>query len=434
MSDQARGRRARSYVDEAPGAGMLAHVYRRTTLAAVGMAGTAAICALLAVSVATFTHAFAHPATVELDLPRAGAQLSSGADVKLHGLIVGRVSSIEADPDGSGATVSLALDRDQLKLLPSNVTAQVLPKTLFGEKFIDLDLPAAPSNVPLADGAVIDENRSAVALETRTVLNDLEPLLTAIDPADLDTALTAVATAVQGRGTEIGNTIDSTAAYARASRTTASSFVRSSGLLGEVTDAYATQAPHLLHTLGNLTVAGKTLTSRSTDLHALLYQTDQLGQVATQFTSEVGPTGVELARVSRPVLELLSRYSPEIACTVRAADKAVSRLDASFSSGPYLKARYFVQTGRGVYLHGKDDPSEIDLSPYGPYCPATPRGETGTVPNPPLPAPLRFLRGDASVLHNAADPVPLATSVPGAAAGGPEASDLLQMLLGPVAG
>jgi hypothetical protein len=43
--------------------------------------------------------------------------------------------------DGPGATLDLALDPDKVDLIPSNVEAQLLPKTLFGEKYVSLVIP-----------------------------------------------------------------------------------------------------------------------------------------------------------------------------------------------------------------------------------------------------------------------------------------------------
>ena len=63
------------------------------------------------------------------------------SDVKERGIIVGYVKSVKVD-SGSGAcvketltcvSVTLAINPSRAKIIPNNVSAQILPKTLFGE-------------------------------------------------------------------------------------------------------------------------------------------------------------------------------------------------------------------------------------------------------------------------------------------------------------
>ena len=61
-------------------------------------------------------------------------------------MIVGEVRSVSSD--GRKATIDLALQPRTVGLIPANVSARLLPKTLFGEKFVDLVLP--PAALPAA--------------------------------------------------------------------------------------------------------------------------------------------------------------------------------------------------------------------------------------------------------------------------------------------
>src|SRR5687767_13369913 len=84
---------------------------------------------LIGLSIAMYTKAFTPVTMVELRADRAGNQLSKGADVKLRGLRVGEVRSIESN--GEGAVIQLALNEDLAPLVPADVSARLLPKTLF---------------------------------------------------------------------------------------------------------------------------------------------------------------------------------------------------------------------------------------------------------------------------------------------------------------
>ncbi|WP_033823972.1 MCE family protein, partial [Kitasatospora sp. MBT63] len=166
--------------------------------------------ALLAgVCVAVYDEAFVREATVTLETGTAGNELHVGADVKLRGVVVGRVREVGAD--GERARLTLALDPDRLGQIPGDVSARLLPTTLFGERYVALVPPAsataASASAPLKAGATIGQDRSADAVELDQVLDHLLPLLTAVQPEKLATTLDAVATALRGRGEQLGQTL-----------------------------------------------------------------------------------------------------------------------------------------------------------------------------------------------------------------------------------
>ena len=82
---------------------------------------------LIGLSIATYQKAFVDVVHVTLQTDKVGNQLAPPSDVKLRGLIVGEVRNVTSD--GSTATVDLALDPDSVGLIPSNVSARLLPKT-----------------------------------------------------------------------------------------------------------------------------------------------------------------------------------------------------------------------------------------------------------------------------------------------------------------
>lgn len=415
------------YADEAPGRGILARLYTRRSLNLLGLLALAIIAGLLGMSVTVYTHAFEDPAEVDLEVDRAGSQLSQGADVKLNGILVGRVVGIEPARDGSGATLALAIERDRLGLIPANVTAMVLPKTIFGEKYVDLRLPVEPVTARLADGDVVERDRSDVAIETSTVLNDLGPLLDSVDPAELNDTLTAIATAVDGRGELLGKTITDGQAFAEDLRPVVPQIVADAGLVAEVADSYRQATGPALRILKQSGVTARTLTVQQRDLERLLLSSGEFADLTRGFVAAVGDTGVKVVQVSRPVLEMLRKYSPEIACFVRGVVVAKERLEAVFAAGPYLKARLFVSVSRGMYEPGIDTPKSLDLSAYGPYCPVLPKKGHKTVPWPPIPKELDRIRGVGN-----ASPLNSIDGIPGQPLHGDpvDAGELLNLLLG----
>jgi len=99
---------------------------------ALGLCFVVLLLAALSMSVLAYRKAFTPVDWVTLRADHTGLQLSPGADVKLRGVLVGEVRSVSTD--GGAATLRLALDPAQLGQIPGNVTARLLPKTLFGER------------------------------------------------------------------------------------------------------------------------------------------------------------------------------------------------------------------------------------------------------------------------------------------------------------
>src|SRR4051794_1840421 len=146
-----------------------------------GVAFLVVLAALLGLSVAFYNKAFTDVATVTLEADTVGNQLKDASDVKVRGVIVGEVRAVHADFDG--ATITMAINPRYLPQIPDNVTARLLPKTFFGERFVSLVPPPNPSSQPLAGGAVIGQDRTKDAIELQKVIDDLLPLLQAVPPA-----------------------------------------------------------------------------------------------------------------------------------------------------------------------------------------------------------------------------------------------------------
>src|SRR6476660_6546455 len=166
---------------------------------AYGMAFLAVIILLVGLSIASFQKRFTPVVMVDLLTDRIGSQLQTSSDVKIRGLVVGEVREISTT--GRGARVRLALDPAQVHNIPANVGARLLPKTLFGERFVDLVPPAAP----IAAGDTIGQDRTRVAIELEQVFDNLLPLLRTVRPEKLSATLNALASALDGRGQQLGD-------------------------------------------------------------------------------------------------------------------------------------------------------------------------------------------------------------------------------------
>lgn len=125
-----------------------------------------------------------------------GQGLRVGGDVKLRGVLVGKIADIrllEGDCE-----VTLDLTPGQVDQIPENVGAEVRAKTVFGEKWVELLFPGDPAEARIASGDTIPKDRTLDPLEVETILNVALPLLDAIDPEHLAGALEALASGFVG--------------------------------------------------------------------------------------------------------------------------------------------------------------------------------------------------------------------------------------------
>src|SRR5512144_1207911 len=122
---------------------------------------------------AVFTQKFVDYVPVTLETSKIGMQLPMLADVKVRGVIVGQVRQITTD--GDGAKLQLAIKPSKVDTIPANATARIEPKTLFGEKYVALQIPDRPLDRRIEAGDVIRETK--VSTEVEKILNDIYPFL-----------------------------------------------------------------------------------------------------------------------------------------------------------------------------------------------------------------------------------------------------------------
>jgi phospholipid/cholesterol/gamma-HCH transport system substrate-binding protein len=135
-----------------------------------------------------------------MDLPRAGQQLEVGSDVRMRGVVVGRVDQIQL----VDRQVRIVLKIDRRYRIPATADAVVSLKTLLGAKFVDLRVSSFGGPF-LAEGARI---RSAqVGPELEDALQDGVHVLDAIRPQDAATVIQQLAIGAQGQGQNIARAL-----------------------------------------------------------------------------------------------------------------------------------------------------------------------------------------------------------------------------------
>ena len=136
-----------------------------------------------------YTAAFTSTDKVTVTSPRAGLVMDTDAKVKYRGIQIGEVESIEYA--GDQAKLTLAIDRSQMRYIPSNAPVRIASTTVFGAKSVEFVPPDSPSGTSLRPGAKVQA--ASVQLEVNTLFQTLTDVLHKIDPVDLNATLSALA-------------------------------------------------------------------------------------------------------------------------------------------------------------------------------------------------------------------------------------------------
>lgn len=302
---------------------------RSGSLKMLGAAFIALMLFFLWVTWAFFTKAFVDYDAVTIKTDTTGVNLPQNADVKLRGMIVGEVRKVE--PVGDGVELKLAINPKLIKDIPKGVTAQLVPKTLFGEKYVALLPPATMDGESLQAGDTI--TKADVPIEVETLLNDLYPLLDAVDPASLSYTLSAVSTALEGRGKQLGDTLVQANSYLQKTNPDIPQLITDLNKLGTVADGYAAAMPDLGRLLRNTVVTGNTVVAKKSQLTAFFDEATGLSNTLTDFTKANGDNIKALNKLGRPILETVGEYSSTFPCFLASMHTIIPRLDSAYRGG-----------------------------------------------------------------------------------------------------
>ncbi len=364
----------------------------RNKLALAGIAYVVVAGLLLALSIAIYNKAFTDFTTVTLEADKAGLQLPELGDVRYNGVLVGQIRNISQT--GDQAIIELGLYPASAAEIPTDVDANIVPTTLFGQKFVAL-VPASDGGpTGLEDGTVIPEERVHTTVELGQVLSRLFPLLETVRPADLSATLAALATALDGRGEEIGESLENLDSYLTDINEHLPTLQEDMRLLASVARTYDVAAPDLVTTLGNLTVTSGTITEKKAQLATLFSDVTGISDLSTDILETNEVNAIKAAGQSRPILALLDKYSPEYNCLLRGIAAYKPVLMKTFEGGRVKQYIEFPAQQRRAYDR-RDFPEYEDTR--GPAC-------YGLPDNPPIPWPGLDLRNGTDMDSEAGFP------------------------------
>jgi phospholipid/cholesterol/gamma-HCH transport system substrate-binding protein len=251
-----------------------------------------AIVLVLASSLTVFGVRFANGALkpryqVVASFESAGQGLLSKSDVKIRGVNIGSVKTVELRE--GRAFVRMDIDDDER--VPVASTATIRPKTLFGEKFVDIDPGPTETTGPfLRDEQAITQTTGGFELEK--VLSEAYPIVQAIDPDELASILKELAAAGDDLGPTVNRTIVNFRKVADQQNARTAELARFLDDLALLAETLETTSPVLVDTARDANVALPELNARGPQLAIALDQ-------AARLSADVA----DLLEANRPFLD-----------------------------------------------------------------------------------------------------------------------------------
>ena len=251
-----------------------------------------------------------------------GQGLDPFSDVRVRGVRVGGVTDLELDANGN-AVVTMLIEDDVR--IATTATASIEPLSIFGPKFIELDLGANETSGPFLEP---DAENPPIILDTHapTSLEDMfdraDEVLNAMEPQDLLTIVHTLAESLDGNGGRFDRILDDLAILGDLAGDTSDQARQFVGDIAQLGGAVGDRGDEIVRTARNLNQLLPELTDREDDFSQLLDQASRLAQETTALLTdnaqEISDVLETLVTIAFPALQAASSNLDALPDFVRA--------------------------------------------------------------------------------------------------------------------
>jgi virulence factor Mce-like protein len=206
------------------------------------------------------------------------------------------------------------MDPSQLHLIPANVLVDITSSTVFGAKSLQLVPPAEPSPKAMYPGQVLDAER--VTVEINTVFEQLTSVLSTIEPEKLNETLGSIASALNGRGEQIGQTLSDLHSFLAKLEPSLPNLSHDIAVAPDVLNAYADAAPDLIKTADNASRISQTIVDEQQNLDALLVATIGLADIGNDVVGTNRQPLTDVLHLLVPTTDLTNQYHEGLNCAL----------------------------------------------------------------------------------------------------------------------
>ena len=250
-----------------------------------------------------------NPYTVQIEFADV-LDLVPQSGVRVADVPVGRVTDIRLKDDWT-AVVTVTVNGDVS--LPANATASIQQSSLLGEKYVELAAPTSdPAPGRLGDGSRIPLDRTGRSVEVEELLGALSLVLNGGGLQKLQTISHELGVAMQGRESELQNTLDQLDTFI-------GGLDQQKAEIGRALDSVNALATTLAQRTGTIETALDTigpgldvLNQQEDLLVSMLQSLDRLGQVGTRIINQAGQNTVQDLQLLQPILSQLSAAGSDL--------------------------------------------------------------------------------------------------------------------------
>lgn len=246
--------------------------------------------------------------------------------VRVLGVKVGQVVSLETSPGSDVVTVTMEVDEDVQ--LSDDSSAVILTASLLGERYVQL--VDGDGETAIAEGALIPLDRTQVPFEFDEVLNGLNDFVGGLEEDEVGRLVTNLADLLEGNGAQLGETIDAASGAVAALKENDEELIELAGAVADLNETLATRDQELAVLLDDWISVTNTLTSESTDLDGaldnLVVLTREIAELMLDHREELSADVDTLTRVGRTLdrnLDYVSSSMLYAAELFRHADRVV---------------------------------------------------------------------------------------------------------------
>ncbi|MET0701451.1 MAG: MCE family protein [Mycobacterium sp.] len=283
-----------------------------------GLASVMLVVAVFALAVTLFRGGLTRTVPVTVLSPRAGLVMYPDAKVKMYGVQIGKVESIEPLANG-GAAIHLAMDPAKMAMVPANVGVNITSTTVFGAKFVQLIPSPDRSPKALAAGQVLQTKD--VTVEFNTVFEQLTDVLARVKPEKLNETLGAIATALRARGEQTGQMLSNLNVVMGKVEPSLPALSRDLEAAPQVLQIYNDSVGDLLSTARNGVDIANTIVDQQSNLDAMLVSLIGLGQVGNDVLGQNRAALTDVLHLLVPTATLLNEYNRGLTCGIQGLAK-----------------------------------------------------------------------------------------------------------------
>ncbi|NLE82301.1 MAG: MCE family protein [Rhodococcus sp.] len=229
--------------------------------------------------------------------------LNEGDDVRIAGVRVGQVESIEIVNDSQAKVGFSVADRDWL---PGSSTATIRFRNLVGQRYIALEQGDGEQGEKLEEGETIPIERTQPAVNLTTLFNGFRPLFQTLSAEDVNKLSFQIIQVFQGQSGTIDDLVRNTASLTN-------TLADKDAVIGSVID--------------NLNSVLATVNERDDNLDSLITNTQQLVTGLSNERGTIGSAVESLAGLTDATSDLLEPTRPSIQGSISALNEVAGTLN-----------------------------------------------------------------------------------------------------------